>query len=149
MKMRALLLTCLLIGGVYAMIQSIEEFQVKGFHEILPVSATSVEQLVFTSPASVSSAPPAWTVTDKEEIDRLMAFLQTVEVRKVDAQQPLHDLDFNQFTITLEDNGRNRITILADDHLIVTEEGEQFAVVDETLDVSWLLRFMISNQLPR
>ncbi|WJY27904.1 MULTISPECIES: hypothetical protein [Sporosarcina] len=146
MKLRAMLLVCLLIGGAYAMYISMVEFQVKGFHDILPGPANSVEQLVFTKPLPVSSEATAWIVTDKEEIVRLLSFLQSVEVQKIDTQLEVSDLDFNQFTISLQDTDENRITILTEDHLIVTEAGEQFTVVGDSLDMDWILQFILTNR---
>ena len=146
MKLRAVLLLLLLTSGAYVMVQTMQEFSAKGFHDILPGPVSDVEQLIFTKPTTTSITPPAWKTTDKEQIERLFAFLSEYELKKKEAHDLLHDLDFNQFTISLEDHEKNLITIMAEDSLIVTSTGDQYEVMDGPLDPDWLVRFIVSSQ---
>ncbi|MDW0110286.1 hypothetical protein [Sporosarcina aquimarina] len=143
MKMRGFLLLLLLIGGAYAMLQSINEYTSKGFHEVLHVPENQIEQLIFTKPSATSTDPPAWMTTDREQIAMLLEFLNDYELKKRDSQEYLDDLNFNQFTISLEDSEHNLITIMIEDNFVVTHTGEQYTVLDGPLDVDWMVNFIL------
>lgn len=146
MKMRAFLLLLLLTGGAYAMLQSINEYAGKGFHDVLQIPENQIEQLIFTKPSATSVDPPAWMTTDKEQIATLLEFLSDYELKKKDSQEYLEDLNFNQFTISLEDSEQNLITIMIEDNLVVTHTGEQYTILDGPLDVEWMVNFILLSQ---
>ncbi|REB06483.1 hypothetical protein DVB69_12310 [Sporosarcina sp. BI001-red] len=148
MKLRAFLLVLLLAGGAYAMIQTMNEFSSKKFSEVLQMSENHVAQLIFTKPSSTGITPPAWVSSDKEQIANLLEFLSGYELQKKDSQQVLDELNFNQFTISLEDHDENLVTILVEDSLIVTHTGEQYTLLDGPFDTDWMINFILSNHSP-
>lgn len=145
MKLRAFLLVLLLAGGAYAMILSINEFSSKTFNEVFQTPEEHVVQLIFTKPSSTGTTPPAWVSTDKEQIANLLEFLSDYELQKKDSQESLDDLNFNQFTISIEDHEENLLTVLVEDNLIVNQNGEQYALLDGPFDADWMIDFILSS----
>ncbi|WP_432352384.1 hypothetical protein [Sporosarcina sp. A2] len=148
MKIRGFLLTLLLIGGAFAMIQSMNEYSTKKFSEVLQVSEEHVVQLIFTKPSSTGLTPPAWVSSDKNQIASLLEFLSSYELQKKESQEVLDELNFNQFTISLEDNEENLVTIMVEDNLIVTQTGEQYKLLDGPLDTDWMIEFILTSYSP-
>lgn len=145
MKLRAFLLILLLSGGAYAMIQSSKEFSAKQFSEVFQMNEEHVTQLIFTKPYSTTKTPPRWASSDKEQISNLLDFLSGYEFLKEPQQKVLEDLDFNQFTISLEDQNENRVTIMVEDSVIILESGEQYTLLNGPFDVDWMVNFILSN----
>ncbi len=148
MKIRSFLLVIILIGGAYAMIQSNDEFSSKKFHEVMQMPEEHVVQLIFTKPSSTGMTPPAWKSSDKYQIANLLEFLSSYELQRKGDQEVLDELDFNQFTISLEDKEENLVTIMVEDNLIVTETGEQYTVLDGPFDADWMVEFILSSYSP-
>ena len=148
MKLRAFLLVLLLAGGAYAMIQTMNEFSSKKFSEVLQMNEHHVAQLIFTKPSTTGMTPPAWVSSDKERITNLLEFLSGYELQKKDSQQVLEELNFNQFTISLEDHDENLVTIMVEDSLIVTQTGEQYTLLDGPFDTDWMINFILTSHSP-
>ncbi|MGG0644825.1 hypothetical protein ABE021_12895 [Sporosarcina gallistercoris] len=148
MKLRAFLLVLLLAGGAYAMIQSIDEFSAKKFSEVMQMNEEHVAQLIFTKPSPTGLTPPAWVSSDKEQITSLLEFLSGYELQKKNSQEALEELNFNQFTIRLEDHDENFVTIMVEDSMIVTENGEQYTLLDGPFDTDWMIKFILSSHSP-
>lgn len=148
MKLRAFLLVLLLVGGAYAMVHSINEFSSKKFSEVLQFPEEHVVQLIFTKPSTTGMTPPAWVSSDKEQIANLLEFLSSYELKKKDSQELLDELNFNQFTISIEDHEENLVTIMVEDSLIVTQNGEQYTLLDGPLDTDWMVDFILSSYSP-
>lgn len=145
MKLRAFLLVLLLAGGAYAMILSNNEFSSKTFNEVFQASEEHVVQLIFTKPSSTGMTPPAWVSSDKEQIASLLEFLSDYELQKKESQEPLDALNFNQFTISIEDHEENLLTIMVEDNLIVNQNGDQYTLLDGPLDADWMVNFILSS----
>lgn len=130
------------------MIQSNNEFSAKKFSEVLQMNEDHVAQLIFTKPSSTDRTQPTWVSSDKEQIASLLGFLSGYELQKEDTQKLLEELNFNQFTISLEDHDENLVTIMVEDSVIITETGEQYTVLDGPFDADWMVNFILSSHSP-
>jgi hypothetical protein len=92
MKIRAVLLIALMIGGAYAMLQSYQDYGEKEFIEILAPKDAHFSSLIFTKPAMAGSEPKSWIVDEPSEIESLLYFLQNYHVRKLAPEEidPFH-----------------------------------------------------------
>lgn len=82
MRMRAVLLIALLIGGTYAMLESINDYYEKSFNELYEAMNADFDSLTFNKPAMNGSPAETWKVKDELEVDELLNFLQKYSVKK-------------------------------------------------------------------
>lgn len=146
MKMRAVLLIALMIGGAYAMLQSYQEYEEKEFTEILAPMDAHFSSLIFTKPAMAGSESKSWIVDEPSEIESLLYFLQNYHVRKLAPEEidPFDDIE--QFSISLQDENGNTLSIIVTEDLIIQNSLLYYEIVDGPLNVDWLVQFFISNQ---
>jgi hypothetical protein len=146
MKIRAVLLIALMIGGAYAMIQSYQEYEEKEFIEILAPKDAHFSSLIFTKPAMAGSESKSWIVDEPSEIESLLYFLQNYHVRKLVPEEidPFDDIE--QFSISLQDENGNTLSIIVTEDLIIQNSLLYYEIVDGPLNVDWLVQFFISNQ---
>lgn len=146
MKIRALLLIALMIGGAYVMLQSNKDFEEKEFTEILAPVNAHFSSLTFTKPAMAGSDPKSWIVDEPSEIESLLYFLQNYHVRKL-APEEINLLDkVDQFSVSLQDENGNTLSIIVNEDLIIQNSLLYYEIVDGPLNVDWLVQFFINNQ---
>lgn len=146
MKIRAFLLIALMIGGSYVMLQSPHDFEEKEFTEILTPMDAHFSSLLFTKPAMAGSDSKSWIVDEPSEIESLLYFLQNYHVRKL-APEEINLLDeVEQFSISLQDENGNTLSIIVTEDLIIQNSILYYEIVDGPLNVDWLVQFFISNQ---
>ncbi|MBE1554292.1 hypothetical protein [Sporosarcina limicola] len=147
MKIRALFIIALLIGGTYEIVQSINDFSQREFNELLNFTNGSFNSLIFTKPPTPASKAKTWMVDDENEIDEFLHFLQNYHVQKLKPEEiDVYD-DIQQFGISLEDENGDRITVFINEDLIIQNNMLYYKIVDGPLDVDWLVHFFLNNQL--
>lgn len=146
MKIRALLLLALMIGGAYVMFQTNQSNKPKAFADILSETEAPFNSLTFNKPAENESTMESWIVDEPAEIEMLLSFLQNYHVRKVPPEDiNLYD-NVNYFSIQLHDENGRELSIIVNENLIIQDELLYYEVIDGPLDVNWLLTFFINNQ---
>ena len=130
----------------YVMLQSYQEYEEKEFTEILSPMDAHFSSLIFTKPAMAGSDPKSWIVDEPSEIESLLYFLQNYHVRKLTPEEidPFDDIE--QFSISLQDENGNTLSIIITKNLIIQNSLLYYEIVDGPLNVDWLLQFFISNQ---
>lgn len=146
MKMRALLLIAILIGGTYAMIQSYEDGN-KTFSDLVRTMNPPFTSLLFTKPSTSGFTSDTWHIDDKTEIDSLLDFLQNYHVRKLKPDEIDMNDNIQQFSIRLNDDSGNSLNIIVNENLIIQNSLLYYEIVDGPLDVDWVVRFFINNQI--
>jgi hypothetical protein len=147
MKIRALLLIAIMIGGTYAMIQSFHDYDEKEFAILLDTMKTPFIKLSFTQPPTFGSVPETWNVDDETVIESLLDFLKEYHVRKLKPGEINRVDEINQFSINLSDENGNKISIIADKNLIIQNSIFYYEIVDGPLDMEWIVQFFLSNQI--
>lgn len=147
MKIRALLLIALMIGGTYVMVQSIQEYEEQGFTNLLHAMDAPFNSLIFSKPEADGEGTDTWVVDEAEEIETFLNFLQNYHVRKLKPEEINPHDDVNHFSISLQDENGNIISIMLSEDLIIQNSLLYYEVVDGPLDIDWLVQFFISNQL--
>ncbi|MFD1205725.1 MULTISPECIES: hypothetical protein [Sporosarcina] len=147
MKIRGILLIALLIGGAYAMIQSINDYNEKKFAELLQSADTNFQSLVFSKPQLSDSPSKTWIVDDPEQVDELLNFLQHYDVKKLKPEEIDIEDDIDQFSISLTDNNGNSMTVIITENLIIQNSMLYYKIVNDDLDMEWIARFFAENQL--
>ena len=73
-------------------------------------------------------------------------FLQNYHVRKLTPEEidPFDDIE--QFSISLQDENGNTLSIIVTKNLIIQNSLLYYEIVDGPLNLDWLLQFFISNQ---
>lgn len=147
MKLRAFLLIAILIGGSYTMMRSFNDYNEKPFTDLLSTMNPSFDSLLFTKPATSGNASETWHVDDHSEISNLLDFLQDYHVRKLKPEEINIDDETEQFSIQLQDEDGNSLSIIVNENLIIQNSVLYYEIVDGPLDVKWLVHFFISNQI--
>ena len=147
MKIRALLLLILMIGGTFAMIQSIQDYQEQEFTDLLSSMNAPFNSLVFSKPSDDGNGTETWVVDEAEEIETFLNFLQNYHVRKLKPEEINPHDNVNHFSISLKDENGSIISIMLSEDLIIRNSLLYYEVVDGPLDIDWLVQFFISNQL--
>lgn len=147
MKMRALLLIVLMIAGTYGMIQAIQDYKEKEFVELLSAMEAPFNSLTFTKPSSTGPGTETWTVDEANEIENFLNFIQNYHVRKLKTEEINPHDDVNHFSISLQDDNGNTISIMVSEDLIIQNSLLYYEIVDGPLDIDWLVQFFLNNQL--
>lgn len=147
MKLRAFLLIAILIGGSYAMMQSFRDYNEKPFTDLLSTMNPPFDSLLFTKPATSGNASETWHIDDYSEISNLLDFLQDYHVRKLKPEEINTNDETMQFSIQLQDEDGNTLSILINENLIIQNSLLYYEIVDGPLDAKWLVHFFISNQI--
>ncbi len=147
MKIRAFLLIILMVAGTYAMIQSIQDNEKKAFAALLNAMHEPFNSIVFSRPSPSGKGEETWIVDEAHEIEALLTFLENVQVRKLSAEEINPDDDINDFSISLKDAEGKLISIMIHEELIIQNDLLYYQVVDEPLDIEWLVQFFLHNQL--
>ncbi|MGG0669777.1 hypothetical protein [Sporosarcina koreensis] len=146
MKMRAFLLIALIIGGMYAMIETINDFKEKSFTEIIETVDTEFASLTFTKPTMHGSPAETWSIDDENKVDELLQFLQNYHVKKLKPEEINPDDNIDEFSISLKGADGNSITIIIAENLIIQNSLLYYEIVDGPLDVDWIVRFFVSTK---
>lgn len=147
MKMRALLLIVLMIGGTYGMIQTIQDYKEKTFVELLNAMEAPFNSLIFTRPSQAGPGTETWTVDEANEIENFLGFLQNYHVRKLKPEEINPHDDVDHFSISLQDDNGSTISIMISEDLIIQNSLLHYEIVDGPLDVEWLVQFFINNNI--
>lgn len=147
MKIRAILLIALMIGGAFMMVQSIEESNENSVTELLESMNQPFHSLIFTKPQTYHSNAQKWVANDPSEIEILITFLQNYHVRKLNSTDIDIEDDIEEFSISLEDRTGKMITIIITEDLIIQNSNLYYEIVDGPLDIEWLVYFFSSNQI--
>ena len=146
MKIRALLLIALLIGGTYAMLQTYNESDEKSFSELFNTIGNDFNSLIFTKPTTQGSPAETWVVDDEYEVSQLLQFLQNYTIQKLNAADIDVKDEIDVLSIELKDDDGNTITIMIEENIIIQNEDLYYVVVDGPLDVNWIVKFFVSNR---
>ncbi|QTD41331.1 hypothetical protein [Sporosarcina sp. Te-1] len=146
MKTRAVLLLALVIGGAYAMFDSISAYNEKRFEELLESMDAEFHSLVFSTPPILGSSAETWVIDDEYEVDQLLHFLQDYRVKKLKPEEITLQDDIDEFNIVLKDANGNTITIVVNENLIIQNSMLYYKIVDGPLDGDWIVRFIASNR---
>ena len=146
MKIRAVLLLALIIGGAYAMIESIDAYHEKQVAELLESMEAEFDSLIFTTPPMFGSPSETWIVDGEHEVDELIHFLQDYRVKKLKPEEITLDDDVDEFNILMKDANGNTITIVVKENLIIQNSMLYYKIVDEPLDSAWIVRFFAANR---
>lgn len=146
MKIRALLLIALVIGGAYAMIQSINDYQQKKFSELVNVTHSEFHSLIFSKPPMYGAPAETWVVDDENEVDELLRFLQDYTIQKLKPEEIDPEDNIDELSITLQDQDGNSLTIVIAENIIIQNSELYYEIVDGPLDIDWIVRFIVSNK---
>ncbi|MHA6259718.1 hypothetical protein ACXYMX_07340 [Sporosarcina sp. CAU 1771] len=146
MKLRAVLLIAILVGGLYAIIQSHNEFKEKQFSELIDSKSTNFTSLSFTKPDKLGMAPEVWITEDNKVVENLLVFLENYSIQKLKTDEPTTHFSDNQFSILIESENGDEISILLEDNLIVLNSLSYYEIVNGPLNQNWMINFFISNQ---
>lgn len=146
MKMRAVLLIALLIGGTYAMLESINDYHEKSFNELFESMNADFDSLTFNKPPMNGSPAETWKVTDELEVDELLSFLQKYSVKKIKSEEVNSYDSLDELSISLQDSEGNSLTILVVENLIIQNSISYYEIIDGPLDMNWIVRFIVSNK---
>ncbi|MCM3637061.1 hypothetical protein M3152_04945 [Sporosarcina luteola] len=146
MKMRAFLLIALIIGGMYTMIETINDFKEKSFAEFIDTVDTEFAMLTFTKPMMHGFPAETWSIDDENKVDELLQFLENYHVKKLKPEEIDPDDNIDELTISLRDSEGNNITIVIAENLIIQNSLLYYEIVDGPLDVDWIVRFFVSNK---
>lgn len=146
MKMRAFLLIALIIGGMYAMIETFNDFKEKSFTEFIETVNAEFDSLTFTKPAMHGSPAETWSIDDGDKVDELLQFLQNYHVKKLKPEEINPDDNIDEFTINLKDADGKSVTIIISENLIIQNSLLYYEIVDGPLDVDWIVRFFVSTK---
>ena len=146
MKFRAILLIALMIGGTFAMLQSCQELEEKNFNEILAPMNAHFSTLILTKPILADSQAESWIVDEPSEIESLLHFLQNYNVRKLTPEEINPFDNIEQFSIHLQDEKGNTLSIIVTEDLIIQNSDLYYEIVDGPLNIDWLVQFFISNE---
>lgn len=147
MKMRAILLAALIIGGAYMMIQSYQDEPEQEFTQFLTQWNNPFYSLTFSKPVFSGGPSDTWVIDDPEEIEALLDYLESYHIRKLKPEEIDLTDDIDHFSIRLQDNENHSITIMIHENLIIQDSSLYYEIVDGPLDVDWLVQFIIDNQL--
>lgn len=146
MKIRALLLLALMIGGAYVMYQTNQNDNPKKFSEILDATDAPFNSMTFIKPIENGQSVESWVVDEPKEIDVLLNFLQHYHVRKLQPEEVNINDDINHFSIQLHDEDGRALSIMLSEDLIIQDDVLYYEITNGPLDVNWLLSFFINNQ---
>ena len=146
MKIRAFLLIALIIGGMYAMIETINDFKEKSFTELIETVDSEFNSLTFTKPAMHGKQTEMWSVDDEAKVNELLHFLQNYNVKKLKPEEINLEDNIDEFSISLKDADGNDITIVISENLIIQNSLLYYEIVDGPLDVDWIVHFFVSNK---
>ncbi|WOV88515.1 hypothetical protein QWT69_05200 [Sporosarcina oncorhynchi] len=146
MKIRALLLIALLIGGTYVMLQTYNETNEKSFSDLFNTIGNDFNSLIFTKPTTQDSPAETWVVDDEHEVNQLIDFLQNYSIKKLNASEIDSKDEIDVLSIELIDDDGNKITVMIEENIIIQNENLYYEVVDGPLDVNWIVKFFVSNR---
>ena len=146
MKMRAFFLIVLMIAGTYAMIQSFQEYEEKAFTELLNPMNEPINSLIFSRPSPTGSGAETWIVSESNEIEALLNFLEDVQINELTSDEFHPSDEINHFSISLKDAEDNIIRIIINETLMIEHASVYYEIVDHPLDIDWLVQFFIHNQ---
>lgn len=146
MKIRAILLIAIFIGGMYVMIQSMDDNNEKEFNELFISDNEPFVSLSFSKPTTVGASVDTWVVDEDKEIKNLLLFLQDYNVQKMNPDEVNIGNHSEQFSISLNDTDGNTITIIVDENIIIENSLNYYKITDGPLDVEWLVQFFVQNQ---
>jgi len=145
MKLRALILIIILIGGTYSMLQSKEKEN--EFNELFHAINSNFVSISFSIPASLGFDTRTWESEDKTNAESLFLFLQDYHIRKLPVEDVSFENQSEQFIISIQDDSGNMISLIVDEALIIKNGKYYYEIIDGPLDKEWLVQFFINNQL--
>ena len=149
MKIRGVILALLMAGGFYVMIQTIDEASSHPFERLQDQQLNGLNpysSITFRQPGSQARHAVTWKVDEAEEIDRLLSFLQAYDYERIDPDTLQLFDDQSLFTIDLQDETGNRMTILIEEGVLIHNDRLYYEVVNGPMQVDWLMDFIISNK---
>lgn len=146
MKLRAILLIAILIGGLYTIIQTHNDYKEKNFTELLNSTNANFTSLSFTKPAQSRHSSEEWVTEDDYALKNLFEFLQSYNIQKLKPEKiPVLSTN-SQFNLRLESKQGEALVILVEENLIVMNSTSYYKIVDGPLDQDWMIQFIIANQ---
>ncbi|BAQ11855.1 hypothetical protein OXB_3386 [Bacillus sp. OxB-1] len=147
MKTRAILLLALMFGGAYMMIQSYQDETERELTQVLSQWRNPFHSLTISKPALSGVPSDSWIVDDPDEIEALLHFLEGYHFRKLKPEEIDVTDEIDQFSIRLQDEENNSITIIISENLIIQNSSLYYEVVDGPIDTDWLVQFILDNHL--
>ena len=146
MKIRAVLLIALIVGGMYAMMETINDFNEKSFNEFFETIDADFKSLTFTKPTMRGIPAETWSTDDEHKVDELLQFLEKYHVKKLKPEEINPSDNIDEFSISMKDAAGNSITIIIAENLIIQNSQLYYEIVDGPLDVDWIVHFFVSNK---
>lgn len=147
MKLRAVLLIAILIGGLYTIIQTHNDYKEKQFTELINSINDNFTSLSFTVPAKFGISPEVWVTEDDDALKSLLTFLQNYTVQKLKPEETPSLSTNNQFSLHLESERGDAIVILVEENLIVMNSLSYYEIVNGPLNQDWMVQFFTTNQV--
>ena len=141
MIIRGLILLAIMLGGTYAMVQSFHDYDDKEFIVLLDAIQNPFTSLILTkaSPLGYNSE----YTKDEDKIESLLDFLKDYKIRKLKPEDIRLEDNIEEYSIMLQDEDGNEITIILNENLIIQNSLLYYEVVDGPLDVDWLVQLFI------
>ncbi|MER2089310.1 MAG: hypothetical protein ABS920_06195 [Sporosarcina sp.] len=144
MKIRALLLVAIMIGGAYAMIQSFHDYDDTEFTVLLDSIKNPFTSLIITKSSPLDFKLETWQTDDEEKIENVIDFLQNYHVRKLKPEEIDTEDNINEFSIILTDVKGNEVIIKINENLIIQNSSLYYEFVDGPIDANWLVQFFLN-----
>ena len=141
MIIRGLILLAIMMGGTYAMFQSFHDYDDKEFIVLLDAIQNPFTSLILTK-----ASPLGYNIEytkDEDKIESLLIFLQDYKIRKLKPEDIRLEDKIEEYSIMLQDEDGNEITIIINENLIIQNSLLYYEVVDGPLDVDWLVQLFI------
>lgn len=140
MRIRAMILIMMLIGGAYMMIQSTDPSpkNVSSFATMLDGMNSSIHTVTFIKPNTSNHGIHRQTINQSTQIQDFLIFLENYRLQAIES---IPNTGHEQFTILLEDEQQNIISILLEENLVTVNDKTSYKIVNGPLDIEWLATF--------
>jgi len=144
MRMRAIILMLIIVSGTYMMLQSKSTNDISSFTTILNAMDSPVQTVTFIKPAATDHELQLQTIEQSTQIDHFLAFLEHYQLQAADIA-PTSSTTYEQFTILLEDDHHNVITILLQDDFVTFNDDHFYEILNGPLDAQQLATFFFQS----
>lgn len=147
MKIRALILLLLVSSGAFMMIQSMKDQTEQPFSSVFSLSSSTFQALILYQPPLLGRTAETWIVDDPSEIEAFLQFLEHYHIRKLRPDEIALADGIDTFSIQLIHPQGADLKILISEELIIQNAHLYYKIVDDPVDMKWLVQFFIENRL--
>lgn len=147
MKIRAIILVLLVSSGAFMMIQSMTNEAEQPFSSVFSVQPAMYQALIFHKPSLSGRHAKTWIVDETSEVEAFLQFLDHYHIRKLQPEHINLEDEIDLFSIQLIHPKGTNVKIFISEQLIIQNANLYYEVVNEPVDIDWLVQFFIDNRL--